>query len=259
MRKGHLRGAALGALILSLGAVAFARAETIQHQGVRIHIDGALTPTRLPRTGLAPVKVSVGTTISATNGKAPPALHQLTLAINRYGRLDRTGLPLCQLSEIQPATNERALEVCGGALVGEGEFASTTAVTSQVSLPASGKMVAFNGTYKGKPAILAHVYGTDPIPTSFTLPFVIAKAKGTFATTITATLDADEASSITKLDLALNRRFTYKGRQRSYLSASCPAPKGFPGAVFPFAKVSYEFTHAKKLSSTLTRSCKARG
>ena len=48
-------------------------------------------------------------------------------------------------------------------------------------------MFAFNGTYKGKPAILAHVYGNQPVPTSFTLPFLITKAKGTFATVLTAT------------------------------------------------------------------------
>jgi hypothetical protein len=92
-------------------------------------------------------------------------------------------------------------------------------------------MLAFNGSYKGRPAILAHVYGTEPVPTSFTLPFVISRAKGT----------------------------SYKGKRRSHASAGCPAPKGFPGATFPFAKASYSFAGGRTLSSTLTRSCRARG
>jgi hypothetical protein len=241
-----------------LGAIAFAQAETIQQRGLRIHVDGKITPVRLPRTGLAPVKVSVGTTIATTDGKSPPALKEISIAINRHGRLDRVGLPVCEISDIQPATNEKAMEACRGSLVGRGLFAATTAVTRQVSFPAEGRMLAFNGTFKGRPAILAHVYGTDPVPTSFTLPFVIGRSSGTFGTTITATLPKDEASSITHLDLNLSRRFSYRGRSRGYLSAGCPVPQGSSLALFPFARVTYRFVGGRKLSSTLIRSCKAR-
>lgn len=243
---------------LVLGAGAFAAAETIQSQGVRIKVDGKITPTRLPRAGRAPVKVSVGTTIASTSDKNPPALKEISIAINRHGQLDRTGLPVCEFADIQPATNEKAMQACRGSVVGEGRFAATTAVTKQVNFPAEGKMIAFNGTFKGRPAILAHVYGTDPVPTSFTLPFVIGRTAGKFGTTITATLPKDESSSITRLDLALDRRFSYRGKRRSYVSAGCPAPKGSGLAVFPFARVSYRFAGGRKMSSTLIRSCKPR-
>lgn len=56
----------------------------------------------------------------------------------------------------------------------------------------------------------------------------------------------------------LGREFTVGGEPRSYLSAGCPAPTGFPGASFPFAKASLGFA-GQTLSETLTRSCKARG
>jgi len=243
---------------LLLGAAVFAHAETIQRRGLRIHVDGEIAPVRLPRSGLAPVRVSVGTTIAAASGKSLPALKQISIAINRHGRLDRSGLPVCETSDIQPATNEKAMEACRGSLVGEGRFAATTAVTKQVSFPAEGKMLAFNGTFQGRPAILAHVYGTDPVPTSFTLPFVIGRSAGIFGTTLTATLPRDEASSITRLDLTLDRRFTVRGRSRSYVSAGCPAPKGFSNAVFPFARIKYQFAGGERLSSTLIRSCRAR-
>jgi hypothetical protein len=120
-------------------------------------------------------------------------------------------------------------------------------------------MFAFNGTYKGKPAILAHVYGDEPVPTSFTLPFLITKAKGIFATVLTASFPAADNNLVTAIDLSLQRSFMFKGKQRSYASAGCPAPKGFPGATFPFAKASYVFAGGRQLSSTLTRSCRARG
>ena len=51
----------------------------------------------------------------------------------------------------------------------------------------------------------------------------------------------------------------YRGQRRSYLSATCDAPAGFPGATFPFAHASMTFADGRTLSSTLTRSCKVRG
>ncbi len=59
--------------------------------------------------------------------------------------------------------------------------------------------------------------------------------------------------------LSLHRRFVYRGQRRSYISAACPAPVGFPGAVFPFARASMAFADGRILSSTLTRSCTVRG
>ena len=249
---------ALSALLL-VGAVSLASAEVIQKGNLRVTFDGKITPKKLPREGMAPVKVAVGTKISAANGKTPLQLTKIAIAINRHGQLDYTGLPVCEVSDIQPATTEKALEACRGSLVGEGSFSATVALSRQGTFPSAGKMFAFNGTYKGKPAILAHVYGTNPVPTSFTLPFVITKSKGTFATTLTATLPKSDENVVTGIDLNLQRSFTYKGKKHSYASAGCPAPKGFPGATFPFAKASYAFAGGKKLTSTLTRSCGVRG
>lgn len=250
---------ALSALLL-VNAASLAQAETIQRGQVRVAFDGRITPSKLPRQGTAPVKVSVDTSISSTaKGGTPPQLTRIQIAINRHGHLDSTGLPVCEVSDIQPATTEKALQACSGSLVGEGHFSAEVALSKQGTYPSEGRMLAYNGVYEGRPAILGHVYGTSPVPTSFTLPFVISKTKGTFGTTLTATLPAAEDNFVTAIDLTLSRSYTYRGKQRSYASAGCPAPKGFPGATFPFAKASYAFAGGKKLSSTLTRSCKARG
>jgi hypothetical protein len=250
---------ALTALTL-LTASSLADAETIQKGPVRIAFDGKITPQKLPREGMAPVAVSVSTKISAAaKGKPLAQLRKISIAINSHGKLDSTGLPVCEVSDIQPATTEKALEACKGSLVGEGHFAAEVALSRQAAFPSEGKLFAFNGTYEGKPAILAHVYGDQPVPTSFTLPFVITKTKGTFATTLTATFPAADNNLVTAIDLDLHRTYTFKGKKRSYASAGCPAPKGFSGASFPFAKASYVFAGGKKLSSTLRRSCGVRG
>jgi hypothetical protein len=91
--------------------------------------------------------------------------------------------------------------------------------------------------------------------------FEVKKATGTFGTELIGTLPpiASEYGYISAFDLSLGRTYTYKGEKLSYASASCPAPKGFPGATFPFAKAAYEFAGGVKVSSTLVRECKVRG
>lgn len=243
-------------LVLSLASLA--RAETIQKSGVRVALEGSITPNRLPRQGLAPVAVKVATKISS-NPKKPAQLQRIQIAINSHGHIDPTGLPKCEVSDIQPSTTAKAMEACKDSLVGEGTFSATVALSKATTFPSEGKMFAFNGTYGGKPAILAHVYGTEPVPTSFTLPFVIAKSKGTFGTTLTATIPPAEGNYVSGISLTLSRSFTWKGKRRSYASAGCPAPKGLSRVSFTFARASYGFVGGKRLSSTLTRSCRARG
>jgi hypothetical protein len=255
MRRALLATTALCALALT----SLAQAETIQKGSLRVSLTGQITPKTLPRSGSAPVRVSLATAIAATNGKAPPQLTELELAINRYGQIDGKGLPICEVAEIQPASTQKAIEACRGSLVGRGSFEASLLLPEQSPFPSRGELHAFYGTYKGKPAILAHVYGTDPVPTSFTLPFTIQRRKGTFGTLLSASLPKDANNSVTGLELELGRSFRAGGKARSFASASCPAPKGFPGASFSFARASYEFAGGRRVSSTLTRSCRARG
>lgn len=259
-RRMRLRGVALCVALLALGLASLASAEIVQQGGVRVSFKGEISPRTLPREGDAPVKVSVGATVSSTKAeKRPPQMTRISIAINSEGHLDATGLPVCRVEDIQPATNQNALAACRDSLVGGGSFAAEVALTNQGTYPSRGQMLAFNGTYNGRPAILAHVYGTDPVPTSVTIPFVIGHTRGTFGTTLTAVLPKAENNYVTALDLVLHRQYTYRGKARSYASAGCPAPKGFPGAVFAFARASFSFANGKKLSSTLNGSCKARG
>jgi hypothetical protein len=250
-----------GALTAVLALSALAQAEVTQKGHLRVTFEGQLTPHTLPRQGAAPVKVSVGAKIAATNGKTPPQLRRISIAINRNGRFEPKGLPVCALRAIQPSTTADALAACGSSLVGEGHFAANVMFSAQAPFPSQGKVYAFNSTLHGHPAILAHVYGTEPVPTSFTLPFELKPAKGTFGTVLTASLPevTGNSSYVTELQLSLGRSFSSHGKRRSYLSAGCPAPKGFPGAVFPFARASFGFAKGTSVTSTLTRSCGARG
>ncbi|HWA53661.1 MAG TPA: NHL repeat-containing protein [Solirubrobacterales bacterium] len=235
--------------------------ETIQRGHLRVGVNAELAPRKLPRKGSAPVTFSVAATISATKGSTPPQLQRIEIEINRYGHIEPKGLPVCEMNEIQPATNEAALEACGPSLVGTGNFKANVLISQQAPFPSDGKVYAFNGTWKGRPAILAHVYGTKPVPTSSTIPFVIGSSgKGSYGAKLTASLPqvTSKWGYVTGISMKLGKSFSSHGKRRSYLSASCPAPKGFPGASFPLSRTSLDFAGGKKVSTVLNRSCKAK-
>jgi hypothetical protein len=240
-----------------IGSGSAAQAEVIQQNGIRVGFQGTLTPKRLPRQGVAPIHVALAARISGAAGAKPPQLRRIEIAINRHGRFDPSGLPVCQMRDIQPTTNTDALRACRGSLVGEGEFSAQVDINGQAPYPSMGKLLAFNGSYHGVPAILAHVFGTEPVPTSYTLPFLLKASQGTFGTRLVAALpDAAGGSSyVTGISLSLGRSYSFDGARHSYLSANCPAPSGFPAATFPFARASFDFGE-EQLTSTLTRSCK---
>lgn len=262
MRRGVRRKAAVAAGLLCLSVVAFAQAEVDQQGTLRVSFGGKIAPHKLPRVGTAPVAVSISGDITTTDNSVPPQLRTIRMSINRNGRLDYKGLPACHFHQIQPASTSEAREACPRSLVGMGSFRANVALPDQSPFPSNGKVLAFNGKLHGKPVIFAHIYGTEPLPTSFTLPFLLKRqGSGTFATTLVAELPrvAAQWGYVSGLSLTLQRRFNYRGKAHSYLSAGCPAPKGFPGVSFTFAKASFAFEDGRTLTSKMTRDCGVRG
>lgn len=250
------------AIVLCLAAASFAAAEVVQHGTLRLSVDGRLTPKTLPRTGTAPVAVKVGGEVSTTDGSEPPQLQKLTIEINRHGRIDGTGLPTCQARAIQTASNGRALAVCGPALVGEGTFTGTISLPGTAPFPFEGKLLVFNALEHGRPALLGHIYSPHPFATSFVFAFSVrSENRGDYGTVLTANLRQalGTKKNLTGIEMTLSRRYSYEGQARSYVSAGCPAPKGFPSADYPLARTSFAFAGGATLTTVLNRSCGARG
>lgn len=224
---------------------------------MRISYDATLRPAALPREGTAPASVSFAARLTPL-GSELPRLRRIAIAISRHGYLDPARLPVCPFGRIEASTTRAALRACGRSLVGEGGFRARVLIPDQAPFPSRGRLHAFYGRYRGRPAILAHVYGTRPAPTSFTLPMRIGPARGTFATLITASLPrvATNRAYVTGLSMTLGGPGVAHG---AYLRAGCPAPAGFPGASFALARASFEFAGGPTVSSTAMRGCKARG
>jgi hypothetical protein len=233
----------------------------IQKRGVRLSVQGSIKPSVLPRRGSAPVAVGFGGNIASTNPSGPPQLESIAVAINRHGRLDTRGLSRCRIGDIDPSTTREAMATCGSSLIGKGSFSANVKLPEQSPFPSEGRILAFNGRLRGRPAVLAHIYGTSPVPTSIVLPFRISGTKGTFGTLLSASLPrvTGDWGYVTGIEMTLWRRYSYRGKNRSYLSAGCPAPAGFRQAIFPLARSSFSFEGDLTLTSTLTRSCRVRG
>jgi hypothetical protein len=254
-------------LVLALAALTFgvfasiAGAELTESGDLFVRFRGGITPNALPRKELAPIAVKVAGTVKTLSGERPPSLRQMKIELNRGGVLDSRGLPTCRYSQLQATTPSQALAACGGALVGSGAYAATIAFPEQSSFPSVGRILAFNARRGGQDQILAHVYGTEPVPITRVLVFHIHRTAGTFGTVITANLSesVNHYGYVTALYLNLFRRYEVHGQMRSYISAQCAAPAGIGIATFPFARASMTFEDGRQLSSTLTRSCRVAG
>jgi hypothetical protein len=234
----------------------------VQKGNLRVAVSGRMAPRRLPRDGVAPISVSVGGEISTTDRTLPPQLKTLRIELNRHGRIDSTGLPTCDYDRIQPGSSSRALAACRLALIGRGSFTANITLAGQEPYPTKGALLVFNGRKGGKPVLFGHIYSGSPFATSFVIVFEIQKLrKGAYGTALNAPLPKamDAWGRLTSLEMTLSRRYSHRGERRSFISAGCPAPKGFRSVPFPLARTSFAFEGGKKLSSTLTSTCSVRG
>jgi hypothetical protein len=143
-------------------------------------------------------------------------------------------------------------------VVGKGAFTAHVLLPEQSPFPSRGEALAFNGVFHGEHVVYVQIYGTTPLPQSQVLVFHLGSTTGQYKLTMTADLPQVAANwgYVSGLSLKLGRTFTYKGKQHGFLSAGCPAPPGFPGAVFPMARATFSFDNGVAVPVTTTGHCK---
>jgi hypothetical protein len=239
-----------------------AAAELTSKGNLFVTFNGGILPGALPRDERAPITFWIAGKVRTLSGEHPPALRSLTIALNRNGYLETKGLPVCRLRKIIVASRREALDACRDALVGSGTYRARTTFPEQVRRPSFGRITAFNSSEGGKPTILAHVFGEDPVPTTSIIVLHIQhRARGPYGTVLSGTspIGLTRWGYLKRITLRLHRTYTYRGRQHSYLSAACPAPRDLREASFNFAQASMSFVDGRELSATMTRTCQVRG
>jgi hypothetical protein len=253
---------AVALLLAASIAATVARAELIQEGNLRVSFQAKLSPRSLPRERPAPVTVSLGGSVRTADGSRPPQLRKITVAVNRAGRISSGGLPICTAPELQQTSTEAALARCRPALVGRGRFAVNVDFPDAPLIPAQGRLLAFNSRVQRRPAMLLHLYGSSPVRATFVLPFRIAhRRNGDYGTVFSTEIPelASDLGYVTDISMAIGRKYRVDGEQRSFMSASCAAPAGFPGAIFKLARATFIFANGQRLTTGLARDCVVRG
>ncbi|HEY8082720.1 MAG TPA: hypothetical protein VIE64_04070 [Solirubrobacterales bacterium] len=241
--------------------VGVAHGERVKRGDLLLSFNASFTPHALPRDRPAPVTVDLAGAVNTSSGVQPPQLRSIALDVNRYGRLNTRGLPTCQRGQLESTSTAVALDRCRGALVGHGLFKARVDFPNFDSFPVEGGMLAFNSRAQGRPTILMHVYGSNPVEATVVLTFKVTHNKrGTFGTTLFARIPkiASDLGYVTNIELSFGRKYLHNGKLQSFISARCAAPDGFLGAIFPLARGTFTFANDQRLTITLTRECDVR-
>ncbi len=255
MRRGLISAAALAA---ALALATLAPAAVIQEGNLRVTVLSQIQPFKLPRVGTAPIAVFISGHVGALDRSTPPQLQKMSVKVNRHGLLQSGGLPRCALPQIQAVSSERALQQCGDALVGSGRFWATIVLPDQRPYPTRGRLLVFNGRQAGGPVLFSHIYTTKPFATSFVITFALKKIhKGPYGTEMSASLPQALGNwgFVDRIKLTLRRKYQYKGHQRSYFNAGCPAPAGTRITSFPLAYAEFSFAERDPIGLTVPRAC----
>ncbi len=246
--------AAIAALVTPL-----ATAERSQVGNLIVSLNGGIHPRKLPRHDPAPVGVHLSGRVVTADKTPVPRVNWIRLELAWRGILHTKGLPVCPQSRLAGRLSAQAMRACGSALVGKGELSAEIFVPYQDPFGITAHLLVFNGKSKtGRPEVLVHAFTADP-PVSFVIPFTVHKVsryKTILITTIRKSIGP--WPHVADFHVAISRKFNYQGHRVSYLSASCPVPRGFTAGFLSFARATYTFEGGKQLRTESVRSCRAR-
>ncbi|HEX3733982.1 MAG TPA: hypothetical protein VHU86_02390 [Solirubrobacterales bacterium] len=256
-------------VVLALGVVAAlalalipgpAQGERAQSGNLIVTLNGGIAPLKLPRRQPAPVAVHLEGKIGTADGSPLPQVKQVKIELAGPGLLFTHGLAVCPQARLRNANDGQALNRCGPALVGRGSLTAQVLIPNQAPFAIHTRLLAFNGrTAAGRTAIWVHAFSSDP-PVSLVLPFVVHPGSEAFPTILVATVprSVGPLPHLAVFHLRLYRRFSYRGRRRSYISATCPVPPSFTAGFLSFARATYSFAGNRRLGIESVRSCRAR-
>lgn len=251
-----LAGLAALALLGALGA-GLAQGERSQRGDLIVSLDGGIAPLKLPRDRPRPVSVRLAGGLSSADGSLLPRVTRIELGLPERGVVSTRGLPACPLRRLRNTKNARALAVCGPALVGSGQVEAKVVLPEQPPFVVHARLLVFNGLVGGRRALLLHGFAARP-PVSVVIPFYIRRPGGRFGTVMAARLPSALGPwpRLARFEMTLGRRYFYRGRERSFLSASCPIPRRFTAGFFSLAQATYTLAGGRQVSTAITRGCR---
>ncbi len=223
MRKYLLITTALAALIaVSVAGIATAEKPVKVVAGnLELTFNGGFTPKTLSKTKLTPITLNVSGKIRTKDGSHPPAMKEFDLETDKNGAIDVKGLPVCTAAKLQSQDTKHAEAICKSAIIGSGQTVAEIAFPEQTPIPATSKIIAFNGGFKGGvTTIYIHAYLTVPTPAAIVATVKVKKiSNGRFGLSSVTTIPkiAGGSGSVTDFNLTINKK--------GVLTAKCPDGK----------------------------------
>jgi hypothetical protein len=252
MRK-RLTFALIGAMAIAVAAATTASAVLTAPDGNTQSIAVKITPKKLSKTEPTPVTLDVTTKTTSTtnpNGTPVPAVRAV-VDFDKNTAIFSKGYPTCEAGKLQSTSTEIALEACKKAKVGGGTATAFIPVGKQVFVE-NLTVTAFNGKPQGnKPVILLHAYGSSPVQTTQVLEGTVSRYdKQGYGPRldIKIPLIAGGQGALTEFHATIFKKFKYKGKLRSYVTAMCKTKK-------LKSRGEFIFKDGETLTPTVTNGC----
>lgn len=225
--RNPIRSMAIGAaLALIVTGSALAKPQVFRVGNLILTDNGGISPTKLPKDEQAPITASLRASIATVDGGHLPAAREVVIDVDKNIHVSATGLPICKDGQLEARDTKAARRICGKAVVGTGSGLVEIAFPEQKPIMVSSPLTMFNGGVKdGETTIFVHAFITVPVPAAIVTTVKITPVRsGPYGIHTVAKIPviAGGAGSVTKFNLRVGRKFTYKGRKKSYLTASCP-------------------------------------
>ncbi len=231
MRKRLTLTASLAVAVLALAATAaLAGAPPAGPDGNVQDMKATFSPSKLSSTKFQPAVLNVVTDLSTTtaaNGVPVPAIRAV-LDFDKSIQLFTKGIPTCSNAKLQNQSTDLAKAACPKSIVGGGAATVLLPVGSTV-FTENVTVTAFNGVPQdGKPVLLLHTFGATPVQVATVLTGVISNYnKQGYGPRIDIQIPAiaGGTGALTHFQTKVNKKYTFKGQKRSYVSAKCPSNK----------------------------------
>lgn len=255
MRKYLMVTMALGAL-LAVSVAGISTAETVTVGNLRFTADGGFSPKTLPKKTLAPIALTAEGKIETLDGTHPPALREFLLETDKNGAVNVKGYPICKSSQLQSQDTKHAKAICKPAIIGEGKTTIEILFEDSKPVPVKSDLIVFNGGVKGgTTTFFIHAYINFPAPAAVVTTVKIKRInKGRYGLLAVGKIPpiAAGSGSVKTFKLTIDKKFTYKGKKVSVLTAKCPDGKLQAHAVGIFSD-------GTKAESDFVRTCTGKG
>jgi hypothetical protein len=262
MRKYLMLTMALVSLIaltvagIAFGAVKKDKPSTVIAGNLKLTFDGGFAPKALPKSTLAPIALTAKGIIDTVDGKHPPALKEAIVETDKNGAINVKGYPTCTSGQLQSQDTSHAEAICKDAIIGSGTTQAEVEFPEQKPIAVNSKLLVFNGGFKGGVTTLyIHAYFTAPVTGAIVTTLKIKKVhNGRYGLKTVATIPkiAGGSGSVTSFSLKIDKKFTYKGKKVSVLTAKCPDGK-------LQAHVTGVFSDGTRASTEIIRTCTGKG